>query len=96
MVGEDEIDDPKVQAWFDRTTVKLQEWGLPVTRETVEHTSTGIGRAWLGVRTAVVMPAGRYAAWTGARQSWRMFGTVPSKSAYLRLEVKRDGAWERG
>ena len=94
LVAEDKVDDPKVQAWFDRTTDTLHRWGVPASRETVEEVGVQLGRAWLDARGAVGWPASRYATWTGAKQSWRMFGTVPDKSAYLRIEVDRGEGWE--
>lgn len=92
-VGEDDVQDEAVQAWFTDATATLQRWGLPVTEDQVQRWGVTWGRAYLAVLHTVDVPANRYGRTFGVNQSWRMFAGVPRASALWRLEVQEDGVW---
>lgn len=93
-VSPSDLSNPRITAWFERTGASLRSWGLPVDDQDLQHTLVDLGRRWLAVRDVVAAPATTYARWTGAKQSWRMFGNVPRETARLRIEVDRGQGFE--
>ncbi|MFT5454161.1 MAG: hypothetical protein ACI9K2_000637 [Myxococcota bacterium] len=66
--------------------------GLPPAA--VEQTLLEVLPLWSAALRKVQRPFRPYPAITGAKQSWKMFGQVPTRSARLEIDVRRAGTWE--
>jgi hypothetical protein len=89
------MDDPDVIAWFDRTHASMRSWGIPIAYETFKDWGMVWGARWLAVRDATLWPIETYARYTGAHQHWAMFGSVPTESAIFFMEGQTATGWEQ-
>lgn len=81
------------QALFESYAGALQSVGLDLSSQALEAWLWDAGTAYLAVRNDVVEPFRPYLSATGSLQSWRMFGTVNRRPAWLVVEVGSDDAW---
>ncbi len=95
VVEGDKVETPGVQMWFDRTHSRVVELGIDIDREVFEQRLLTLAWGYKSARDVVMKPANTYGLWTGARQSWRMFGDVPQESARMVIErLSENGRWE--
>ena len=90
-----DLEDPKVQRWFEARAAQLQGWGVATDAPTLTGHAVAWGGAWLSARGQAMPMARTYASWSGTGQSWGMFGSVPTTSAVFFVEVHRDAGWSR-
>ena len=94
MVTPEDLEQEEVQAWFSDRSRDLAAMGFPVSTDGLIERAVWWGGGYEAVRKVLVYPASKYALWTGARQSWRMFGDVPRHSAFFFVEARRGDRWE--
>ncbi|MCB9779556.1 MAG: hypothetical protein H6742_13415 [Alphaproteobacteria bacterium] len=93
MMTERAFSHPDTQASFQSYTDALNAVGVDIDKDEFQQLLWDAGTAFISVRRKVVAPMQPYVALTGTEQGWRMFGSVNRRPAWLRVELKQDGAW---
>lgn len=86
---------PGTQATFHSYAQALQGLGLDVTKDELQAFLWDAGTRFMAVRNATVEPFVPYVDAVGARQGWRMFGSVNRAPAWLVIEIQEGEQWRR-
>jgi len=83
-----DVDDPQVIEGMTPLHETATTMGYRGDARTFRVALFGLGKAIIAVRTAALQPFVPYYKYAGTKQSWRMFGSVPTKPA--RVEIRID------
>lgn len=83
--------NPTTEASIARWVDVAASLGLP--RASVDRAVRSVSAAQLSAVSAIRAVFSPYARLVGAKQSWLMFGTVPTRCARLEIDVLAGGTW---
>lgn len=94
LVSPKDLKKPAIAAWITRTSEKLNDAGLSMSREEFQDQVVIWGGGLRTVLLAIRKPGNVYAKYAGVKQSWQMFAGVPTHSAYFFIEIDHGEGFE--
>jgi hypothetical protein len=89
----EDLEDPVLQQVLTDWAGLARGLGWALSDEEAAEIAVAGAQALGGARQRVAAPFARYAAITGAKQGWGMFGYLNRRPARLSIEVEEGGAW---